>query len=654
MSYHPIAITSGETTIKVGQKLNLVGSGTSVGVVAGAPSIITSLDFTGNITTVGTISYGGNQVWNQEFHPTTIAGYGITDAQSKSTELTALSGVSSTGLYVRSAAGTIVTRSLSSGSNKVTISQGDGIAGNPTIDIAEANLILTNLGGTLSVAKGGTGLTSIGGNNTILGVSAGGSLEYKTITAGAGITVTHTASTITLSSSVGTVTSVAVSAANGFTGSVTNASTTPAITLGTSLTGLLKGTGSSLSVATPGTDYLVSLTGDITTSSSVATLASVNSSPVTASFVKITNNAKGLVTATTSVTASDITTVLGAQTAKTVLAAPTGTAGTPSFRTLGLVELNDVDILSPATNQVLMYNNSKWVNADTSATSATTVLTSWVLSGTAYHADFVHNLGTANVVVATYDTTDDTMVGVDSVKVVDANTVRIQIKSNSASIRVVVIANGITVTSQSTNSTGVVVAKNGADVVASATKLNFTGYGFGVSSAGSGVVNVNIGSRFTYFAPSLESPVASDWAVNANATMIPDSTNPSILVRQFSNSAEQGVGMMVTVPSGATNMVLRIRGKSDTAVAASQIQFKLYRRVVPENAAVGAWSTSYDLPILAVPANNFFQSYVMTVPISTLSMLTDRSYQIELTRNASVASNLPATFSMVEVTVEFN
>jgi hypothetical protein len=54
----------------------------------------------------------------------------------------------------------------------------------------------------------------------------------------------------------GTVTSVSVVSANGFAGTVATAGTTPAITLTTSITGLLKGNGTAISAATAGTDYV--------------------------------------------------------------------------------------------------------------------------------------------------------------------------------------------------------------------------------------------------------------------------------------------------------------------------------------------------------------------------------------------------------------
>jgi hypothetical protein len=54
----------------------------------------------------------------------------------------------------------------------------------------------------------------------------------------------------------GTVTTVSVVSANGLAGTVANAGTTPAITLSTSVTGMLKGNGTAISAAVPGTDYM--------------------------------------------------------------------------------------------------------------------------------------------------------------------------------------------------------------------------------------------------------------------------------------------------------------------------------------------------------------------------------------------------------------
>jgi len=57
--------------------------------------------------------------------------------------------------------------------------------------------------------------------------------------------------------STGGVTTVSIVSANGFAGTVANATTTPAITLSTTINGLLKGNGTAISAATAGVDYVI-------------------------------------------------------------------------------------------------------------------------------------------------------------------------------------------------------------------------------------------------------------------------------------------------------------------------------------------------------------------------------------------------------------
>jgi hypothetical protein len=171
------------------------------------------------------------------------------------------------------------------------------------------------LSGTLAIASGGTNATTVpaarvnllpnytGNANKVLALNAGATdIEWLTLTgtgtvtsvdltAGTGISVSGgpitTSGTITVvntapdqvvsltgagttvvtgtypnftitsnDSTVGTVTSVSVVTANGLSGSVANSTTTPAITLTTTVTGLVKGNGTALSAASAGTDYV--------------------------------------------------------------------------------------------------------------------------------------------------------------------------------------------------------------------------------------------------------------------------------------------------------------------------------------------------------------------------------------------------------------
>lgn len=109
-------------------------------------------------------------------------------------------------------------------------------------------------------------------------VVADSGTDTLTLVAGTGITITTVAGTDTITIAAtggggsGTVTTVSVASANGFAGTVSNASTTPAITLSTSITGLLKGDGTAISAASAGTDYQAPISLTTTGTSGPATL----------------------------------------------------------------------------------------------------------------------------------------------------------------------------------------------------------------------------------------------------------------------------------------------------------------------------------------------------------------------------------------------
>jgi hypothetical protein len=173
-----------------------------------------------------------------------------------------------------------------------------------------------NVTGTVAVANGGTGLTTTPANGA-LDIGNGVGFTRTTLTAGTNVSITNAAGSITINSSnpggtvtsvaaltlgttgtdlsstvatgtttpvitlnvptasaanrgalsaadwttfnnkgSGTVTAVSVVSANGFAGS-SSGGATPALTLSTSITGVIKGNGTAISAATVGTDYSV-------------------------------------------------------------------------------------------------------------------------------------------------------------------------------------------------------------------------------------------------------------------------------------------------------------------------------------------------------------------------------------------------------------
>lgn len=130
---------------------------------------------------------------------------------------------------------------------------------------------LTTTGGALSIALGGatnvtlptsgtlvaagavtgSGLTQSSGK--LLGRSTASTGAIEEITVGSGLSLSG--GTISSTAAGGSVTTVSITSANGLGGTVANATTTPAITLTTSVSGLVKGNATAFSAAVAGTDY---------------------------------------------------------------------------------------------------------------------------------------------------------------------------------------------------------------------------------------------------------------------------------------------------------------------------------------------------------------------------------------------------------------
>ena len=193
---------------------------------------------------------------------------------------------------------------------------------------------------------------------------------------------------------LGTVTSVSVVSANGFAGTVATATTTPAITLSTTITGLLKGNGTAISAATSGTDYAPATSGtsilygngaggfsNVTIGTGVSFVAGTLSATGSGGTVTSVTGTSPVVSSGGTTPAISLATAYGdtlnpyaSKTANYFLAAPNGSAGVPTFRAMVAADV-------PALAYVTSVSGTGTVNGIT-LTGTVTSSGSLTLGGT--------------------------------------------------------------------------------------------------------------------------------------------------------------------------------------------------------------------------------------------------------------------------------
>jgi hypothetical protein len=287
-----------------------------------------------------------------------------------------------------------------------------------------------------------------------------------------------------------------------------------------------------------------------------------------------------------------------------------------------LVPGDDLDVYfkSNQNNTSLTINRAGLmahrITAGANAATYSTTVTSWTADTGKYRADIVHNLDTEDVIVQGFLTADKKNVGFEDIERIDVNTVRVWVATEE-NIRVVVAASG--------------------------------------GAAGGGAPAASLPS-YVFQADQLLTPNNADWAVNTFAPLSADTNNNALLNRAFDDTTEEGVGCVINVPSGVTNLIPKSKSRAETAPAGARtVGLKLYVRTIPDNGAVSSWSSGYVMSDIDIPANEYWQYDEETILLSALGLSAGDTVQLQLTRvNPAAGTELVGDWNLLELGVEFS
>jgi hypothetical protein len=165
-------------------------------------------------------------------------------------------------------------------------------------------------------------------------------------------------------------------------------------------------------------------------------------------------------------------------------------------------------------------------------------------------------------------------------------------------------------------------------------------------------------------AEAMDDPNNTDWNNFPTidlARKSKDTLNAGLTVRRFDDTDEEGVGISVWIPAGATNLRMRFlhrsqAGVGDGAAGDATAELTLYARSAPlAGGTITAWSAGTNLTAFnfLLADTTDWQYDEETIDIDTFGLVANAWNQIELTRDV-LADNLSGDYVLRSMMLEFS
>ena len=159
---------------------------------------------------------------------------------------------------------------------------------------------------------------------------------------------------------------------------------------------------------------------------------------------------------------------------------------------------------------------------------------------------------------------------------------------------------------------------------------------------------------FVFPAEAMDTPNSADWAVNSFAPAANDSVNSALVVRQFDDSTEEGIGIDFEIPDNTSQVRFEFWSRSES-LNAGDVAINIYDRTMSDNATLSTWSSAVTAGPLVMTADNNWHKDEFVFSTTTLALSANQHAFFEIARDTDNSSDtLSGDWTLFKIVAEIS